>query len=135
MKRAFGTVLTLVVVMGIITIGVGAQVGFRSTTLHQGKTTVVGQTLPVHITASIEEIAPGGEIGRHRRPNPTFVYVIEGTLTVNIDGHSPKTFAAGQFYLEAINLWSNAFNPGPDPTKLLVVYASEDARPPSIVRP
>lgn len=134
MKRVIGTVLALVVVIGIITIGVGAQVGFRSTTLYQGKTTVVGQTLPVHITASIEEIAPGGEIGRYRRPNPTSVYVLEGMLTVNIDGHGPKTFTAGQFYLEAINLWSNVFNPGPGPTKLLVVYASEDAKP-SIVRP
>ena len=36
------------------------------------------------------EIQPGKESGRHMHPVPTYVHVLEGTLTVEFeDGYSP----------------------------------------------
>jgi len=47
--------------------------------------------------------APAGYIGgKHQHPGPVYVYVLEGELTIELDGGS-KTFKAGEFYPEAIN--------------------------------
>jgi len=47
--------------------------------------------------------APAGYIGgKHQHPGPVYVYVLEGELTVELEGGS-KTFKAGEFYPESIN--------------------------------
>ena len=103
------------------------------------ESTVTGQPLQYplfrnQVTASILEIAPGGETGRHMHPNPTFVYVLEGTLTVDIEGHGQKVYTQGQSYLEAINHWHNGLNRGTSPVKVLVVFAGEEGKA-NLVRP
>ena len=35
-------------------------------------------------------IAPGGETGPHMYPVPAYVYVVEGTVTVDMDHGSPR---------------------------------------------
>ena len=40
--------------------------------------------------------------GKHIHPGPVFVYVLEGELTVNLDGEI-KIFKAGDLYAEDIN--------------------------------
>ncbi|MGQ0570688.1 MAG: cupin domain-containing protein [Armatimonadota bacterium] len=118
---------------------VWAQVGFKSTVVLQATTTVIDQPIQYplfrnQVTASVLEIAPGGETGRHMHPNPTFVYVLEGTLTVDFDGHGQRAYTPGQSYLEAINHWHNGLNRGATPLKLLVVFAGEEGKP-NLVRP
>jgi hypothetical protein len=34
----------------------------------------------------VADIAPGGETGRHTHPTPRFVYVLEGAVTLEMDG-------------------------------------------------
>jgi quercetin dioxygenase-like cupin family protein len=41
------------------------------------------------------DIAPGGIIGRHFHPGPELVYVMEGALTIQHDGHPAVTLKAG----------------------------------------
>jgi len=117
-----------------------AQVGFRATTLVQGTRTVTGQEIQFplfrnQITALLIEIAPGGETGRHQHPVPTFVYVLEGTVTLAIEGH-PQVLVntAGTAFLEAVNTWHNGRNLGTTPVKLLVVFSGEEGKP-NLVRP
>ncbi len=40
--------------------------------------------------------------GRHMHPGPVWVYVLEGVLTVELDGET-KTFSAGELYPEDID--------------------------------
>ena len=47
-------------------------------------------------------IPPGFVGGRHYHPGPVFVYVLEGVLTVELDGET-KTFSAGELYPEDID--------------------------------
>lgn len=116
-----------------------AQVGFRATTVFQGTRTVIGQEIQFplfrnQITALLIEIAPGGETGRHQHAAPTFVYVLEGTVTIDIEGHPQAVHTAGQGFLEANNVWHNGRNRGTTPLKLLVVFSGEEGKP-NLVRP
>jgi len=51
----------------------------------------------------VADIAPGAATGRHSHPTPRFVYVIEGTVVLELDSKSPQTFKAGQAFAEMPN--------------------------------
>ncbi len=55
-------------------------------------------------------IAPDGETGRHTHPTPRFVYVLEGTVTLEMDGKPSQTFKAGQAFVEMPNMVHNFKN-------------------------
>ena len=48
----------------------------------------------------VAEIAPGAETAKHSHPTPRFVYVIEGSVTVEFEGGSPQVFTAGEGFQE-----------------------------------
>lgn len=131
-------VLSLVFVM-TLTMAVWGQVGFQAAMLLQSNTTATGQQIqfPIfrnQITALRAELAPGGQTGRHMHPVPTFVYVLEGELVVEADGHGTKTYKAGDAFLESINMWHNGSNRTNSPTKFLVVFSGEEGKP-NLMRP
>lgn len=120
------------------TSAVGA-VGAKSTTLLQTSKTVIGQAFQYpqqspEITALLVEIAPGGQTGRHLHPVPEFAYVLDGTVTVAIDGQGEKVYTAGQSFIEVMNTWHNGMNRGTKPVKILAVFVGEHGEP-NVVRP
>lgn len=48
----------------------------------------------------VGEIAPGGSTGRHTHPTPRFVYVVEGSVVLEMDGKPPRTFTVGEGFVE-----------------------------------
>ena len=48
----------------------------------------------------LAEIAPGAATGVHRHPTTRFVYVVEGSVTVEIEGQPPRTYRAGEAFAE-----------------------------------
>ena len=119
--------------------GAAGAVGAKSTTLLQTSTTSIGQALRYprrtpEVTALLVEIAPGGQTGRHRHPVPAVAYILQGTLTVAIDGYGEKTFTAGQSLIEAVNIWHNGMNRGTTPVKILAVFVGERGTP-NVIRP
>ena len=58
----------------------------------------------------VADIAPGGETGRHTHPTPRFVYVLEGAVTLEMDGKPSQTFKAGQAFVELPNMVHNFKN-------------------------
>ena len=64
----------------------------------------------------VADVAPGAATGRHSHPTPRFVYVIEGSVVLELDGKSPQTFKAGQAFVEMPNEahnFKNASTTGP----------------------
>ena len=139
--RSNGIVSGMLASAAIVLTGLpaGAQVNFQATPLVQSTTTLHGvpiaypKTDKPEITALLLEIGPGGESGRHMHPNPTFVYVLEGQLDVEMEGMS-HSFKAGDAFLEVVNTWHNGKNNGTTPAKILVVFSGAAGKP-NLIRP
>jgi quercetin dioxygenase-like cupin family protein len=113
--------------------------GFKVTQILETKTTAAGQAIRFpqgesQLTALIVELAPGGQVGRHVHPVPLFAYVLDGTLTVEVEGHGTRTFKAGEGFVDVVNLWHNGRNLGDRPVRFLVVIAGEEGTP-TLIRP
>ena len=115
-------------------------VGRRAKSLLKASSTIARKKLEYlrtnkpEIEVMLVEIKPDGQSGRHMHPVPTLVYVIEGTLTVELDDGSRHKCQAENALLEVINIWHNARNMGRKSLKLLVIYLGEKGRP-NLLRP
>jgi quercetin dioxygenase-like cupin family protein len=45
-------------------------------------------------------IAPGASGSRHRHPGPTFVYVLEGAVEIELEGAPPRAYRTGETFYE-----------------------------------
>ena len=96
------------------------------TTLLTTDKTVLGQPLvlpkknPVLIV-SIFEIAPGARLARHKHPFSRYAYVLEGGITVELDGGQRHSYRAGEVIVEAVDTWHFGMNEGSVPVRLLVI--------------
>ncbi|HKX18448.1 MAG TPA: cupin domain-containing protein [bacterium] len=148
MRNLVSGVLTLAVV-GIVTLCTGAAwsqysgalgaVGAKSTTVLQTSKTAIHQDFQyprqdAEVTTLLVEIAPGGQTGRHLHPVPEVACVLDGTVTVAIDGQGEKVYKAGDCLVEAINTWHNGMNKGIRPVKILAVFVGEKGKA-NVVRP
>ena len=138
MKRVLSVLLIMIFVE--TTVPVGAEQDVRVTAVMKGSTTIGGQKIEYPKTDKAEmasvlvEIQPGKESGRHMHPVPTYVHILEGTLTVEFEDGSRQAFKAGSGFLEVVNTWHNGKNFGEVPVKFLVVFAGEEGQP-NLIRP
>jgi len=76
------------------------------------------------VRASVVQYAPGAA-GRHQtNPHPRYIYVLEGTLTVDLDDGEAVDFPAGSFILSG-NTWLTPKNKGTVTAKILVIDQTE----------
>ena len=73
------------------------------------------------VSSSILALEPGQETGWIKNPVPTYVYVLEGAVTVEYDGGVVKEFQAGSALIEAVGVWHNGTNTGAETVRMLVV--------------
>ena len=109
-------------------------VGFTATTLLQTSTTVMGQPIRFPLgdsqfTAVLGEIAPGGQAGRHMHPVPLVVYMLEGALSIEMEGYGTYEVNAGESFTEVVHTWHNGRNLGSTPARFLIVFAGQDGTP------
>jgi quercetin dioxygenase-like cupin family protein len=93
-----------------------------------GSTGNVGEILTV-------EFGPGMSSKKHRHPAHTFVYVLEGAVTMQIQGGDVVTLKAGQTFYESPNdihlISKNASDT--KPVKFLVFFIKEKEGSPSVI--
>jgi quercetin dioxygenase-like cupin family protein len=63
-----------------------------------------------------------------------FVYFLEGTLTIEMEGHGTHEFSEGEAIAEVVNTWHNGRNLGDTPARFLIVFAAQEGSP-TIIRP
>jgi quercetin dioxygenase-like cupin family protein len=90
--------------------------------------------IPIVLTGKVVEIQPGGQTGREQFNVPSFVYVLEGTLTTNSEGgpigvSGVQYTAAGQSYMDAPGVWHVHSNPGQTPVKYLLLFIGTPGGP------
>ncbi len=133
-KVALGILFSIILLAG----SAWAQaIAFQPTMVLQTSTTATGQAIEFplfrnQITAFQVEIAPGGQSGRHMHPAPMFLYVIQGQLTYEVDGQSPRLYEAGQAFVEGVRVWHNAANRGSVPLKFVAALLGEEGVPTTI---
>jgi quercetin dioxygenase-like cupin family protein len=76
----------------------------------------------------IAEISPGVNIGRHTHPGAETGYLIEGTMTLLVDGKPPLALKAGESYQIPVNAIHDAKS-GDGGAKVLAVYIVEKGKP------
>ena len=110
------------------------------TAVMKASTTINGQKIAypktdkAEMTSMLVEIQPGKENGRHMHSVPTYVHVLEGTMTVEFEDGSRQAFQTGSGFLEVMNTLHSAKNLGETPLKLLVVFVGEEGSP-NLIRP
>ena len=68
--------------------------------------------------------------GKHYHSGPTYVYVLDGTLTIEEEGKPTQTFEAGDLYVEPVGNPMQAFNKSTDgPLELLVFQVQNEGEP------
>jgi quercetin dioxygenase-like cupin family protein len=90
------------------------------------------KTGKAEIVSVVGVLEPGGRTALHQHPVPVYVYVLEGTLTVQAQGGEPREYKPGEAFLEDVNHWHQAFNKGSAPVKILVVFVGEEGKPTSV---
>ena len=85
------------------------------------------------MTATLVEIPPGVDVGWHEHPNIRYVYVIEGTLTIEMEDGTRRDFAPGTIFVEALKTLHHGLNAGPAPVKVLFIDHAEEG-PSNMVR-
>jgi quercetin dioxygenase-like cupin family protein len=76
----------------------------------------------------IAQIAPNVLIGKHNHPGTEGGYILEGTLTLFVDGQPPKDLKPGDSYNIGPGVAHDAKS-GPSGAKVLAVYTVEKGKP------
>jgi quercetin dioxygenase-like cupin family protein len=83
---------------------------------------------PAQVSSTLLALEPGQETGWLRHRVPTYVYVMEGTLTVEYDAGVIKEYPAGTAYLDAEDIWHNGTNKSDGTARLLIVYMGAEGK-------
>ena len=93
---------------------------------------VVGS--PYQTVTGIAEIAPNVNIGRHTHPGYETGYVLEGDLTLLVEGKPPLALKPGDSYQIPLNAIHDARS-GDKGAKVLAVYIVERGKPLAVPAP
>ena len=117
------------VLAGLLTVAAGsvfAQAsGLTRTMVGKADVSVTGREA---VVARVE-VAPGIKAGRHTHPGDEISYVMEGEVTLLVDGQPPRKLKAGESFVIPAGIVHDAHNEGTEPTKLLGVYVVEKGKP------
>jgi quercetin dioxygenase-like cupin family protein len=76
----------------------------------------------------IAEIGPNVAISRHTHPGPEISYILEGGLTLDVDGQPQRSFAAGQTIFVPAGT-PHGGSAGPKGAKVLANWIVEKGKP------
>lgn len=114
------------------------QQGVKVEKLLQTDTTVIGQKISYPNFANAEvtmckvSIPVGQQTGWHKHEIPVFAYVMQGTLTVELEDGSKMTYAKNATISEVFNTFHNGVNNGTEEVVLIAVYLGGKGVPLSV---
>jgi quercetin dioxygenase-like cupin family protein len=124
-KRAFGVALVLVVAVGTFAWVHGQAPGFQRTVLQRGDLSIAGH----EGVMARADFVPGASVGRHTHPGEEISYVLEGTITLEVQGKPPVTLKAGDVFFVEAGKVHDAKNTGTTPAKVLATYVVDKSKP------
>ena len=131
MKRIHSRVaiaVALTVVSGIAGIrGLRAQPApsVKRTVLLKQDTAVAGR----EAVMAMVELPPGSAEGRHTHFADVYAFVLEGTMTLDVEGQPTRVVKSGDVFTIAQGLVHEGSNRSSSPVKLSVVFFAEKGKP------
>jgi len=94
----------------------------------------IAASVPIVFTGQVVELAPGGQTGKQRTLVPSYVYVLEGVLTIDTEGgptgvSGVQYHGTGHSYAPPPGLWFNAMNNGTTPARYLFLLVGTPGGP------
>ena len=131
MRRLDFTLLAL-----LICLGGSAQYnkGVVLETILKTDTTSIGQKIVYPNFANDEVsivkviIPPGKSTGWHKHVFPVFAYILQGTLTVEVESHKTMQYPASSSFSEVINTLHNGTNNGKNDVILIAFFMGEKGK-------
>ena len=115
------------------TVAAPAQLDAQSTTAHD-QPIVYPKAKPAQVSSTIVQLEPGQETGWHKNNVPTYIYVMEGTLTVEYDAGVTKEFPEGTAFVQATRVFHNGKNTGSGTLRFLEVHLGAKGVADTVVR-
>jgi len=131
MKR-ISVVVTFTLALGITLGGVGTrymdaqQPALKRTELLR---TAIAEMEGKEAHIWVADISPGAMTGDHRHPTTRFVYVMEGAVTLELEGQPSRTYRAGEAFAEQPDIPHNFKNASAMPAKALGFQISGRGQP------
>ena len=104
-------------------------------TILKTDTTSIGQKI-VYPDFTNEEVSvvkvilpPGKSTGWHKHVFPVFAYVLQGTLTVEVENRKPMQFPVNSSFSEVLNTLHNGVNNGKEDVILIAFFMGEKGKP------
>ena len=74
-------------------------------------------------------VPPGKSTGWHKHVFPVFAYVLQGTLTVEVENRKAMQFPANSSFSEVLNTLHNGVNNGKEDVVLIAFFMGEKGKP------
>ena len=104
----------------------GAQVpGFKRVELQRQDLGVPGR----EVVMARGEFNAGAGVPKHTHPGEEVAYVLEGEVTIEVEGKAPVTVKAGESFFVPARAVHTAKNGGKTPAKVLSTYVVEKGKP------
>jgi quercetin dioxygenase-like cupin family protein len=104
----------------------------KSTTAYNGQELAYPKTDSPEVTAVVVEVPPGGETGWHYHTCPVYAYMLDGEISIEVEGGRTYTFGAGDAIFEVVNVSHNGRNTGTVPARLVVFYTGREGSPTTV---
>jgi quercetin dioxygenase-like cupin family protein len=105
--------------------GAPAMTGFKRVELQKHDLSVQGR----EVVQARGEFQPGATVPKHTHPGEEIAYILEGEITVELDGKPAKTFKAGDAFFIPAGAVHAAKNAGKGPAVVLSTYVIEKGKP------
>ena len=101
------------------------QPGFKRTVVQQQDLSTPGR----EVVQAVAEIQADVTVARHTHPGEEIGYLLEGTLTLVVEGKPPVTLKAGDAFFVPAGVVHGGKNEGKAMAKVLATYVVEKGKP------
>ncbi|RFM33528.1 cupin domain-containing protein [Chitinophaga silvisoli] len=134
MLRKFKIVLSLLVFMGMAVHAQQYSGKLKIEKLADTSLNSIGQKIAYpqfkdpKVTMCKITFPPGETTGWHKHLIPVFSYVLQGTLTVEVEGKGTREYKEGSSLVESYDTYHRGINKGKQDVVLFVVYLGGDGQ-------
>jgi quercetin dioxygenase-like cupin family protein len=122
---AYATIAAVTVVIGMSVVHAQPAPAVKRTVLQKQGLRAHGQ----EGVMALVEIPAGAREGRHTHPAEAFVYVMDGTLTFDVEGKPEKTYQAGDSFFIEPGKVHEGINNGNSTVRAVAVFVTDKDKP------